>query len=1229
MRSRCVYALFVCVLAIWLSLLPLPLTGQTGLGVVRGTVQDSTSAVIPNAKVTLTNTDTGVARDSQSNDAGIYYFDAVSIGPYRLAVEAEGFKRWEGTLELQAGQTVVVDTTMELGSLQAAVEVTGAAPIVTTEGAQVSDVKDALRIHQLPLNGRFISNLFQLTPGVEDTSTGPIGQAGANPRVNGMKVGATEMLLDGISYVDRYGGGISRTQPGLDTVQEFRIETAGSGAQYSRPATVALVTRSGTNEIHGAIFETARNNAGGLRARQRQDLQVDPVTHKFVPAKLIRNEYGGWAGGPVWVPKLYNGKNKTFWFVDWEALKQRQSVYAETSVPTAAMWGGDLSNITDANGDKITLYDPLTTKADGTRTPFAGNIIPTTRISQFAKTMETVTPTPMGAFASVNPWLGSNFSTFYPRNNDSNTLTLKGDQNFSEKDTLSGRFTRWVFDYQLLGGRYGYPVPGSTNEGGTGLQSTGVYSMFARWNHVFSPTFLNELQLSAHRSRTHVGTLADQTNWANKLGLPNPFGVTGWPTICMSDNLLGYCWDADNRQDQNLTAYQVEDNVTWIKDKHTLQFGFIGRQELNNVRELQQAQGSHSFYSDWTQLYDPSAGGPVNFTGSGFGSVLLGLPTALSDQFNRGYFYFRQKEFGLYVNDTWKLSPKLTIGVGLRWDAWTPYSEKYNRLVNLDINNYLGKMQVITPHNATMESMPGVPAAVLDAWKARGLTWVTADSAHFPGALVPGNWRDFSPRLSAAYRVTDKWVLRAGYGMYYWPMPLAQILSSSRTNPPLNLSFVNDLTNNNGTVPFYALSRAPAPSDYIGVATVTASTIPPTSQAMMPFDIHHWSDDRMQEWTVSVEREVMKNTAMRLTYVGNHGSNLEQRWRWNDPISEWNYQAQSGSAADSSAMGQDARRLNPNWTSGCCQAPIEHNGYSNSHSAQIQIERRFGSGLGFQAFYVYTHAMTTNDTGGFSYGPSSMNSTGSTGFAVPPNGELLGNPNLTDSQRLRLGYANSSEVPPHRIRWNGIYELPFGKGKRFGNNLSRAANLFAGGWQVSFIGTWQSGNWSYVTANDYLFGDPTLSGDQRLTMDIFGRHQRLYFRGDFNPASATGVDLAKLEQLVAVDRSQRVLRPIGPDFNNKLPFKLADGTVRSTTIFDNVNWNARNFFLGPGRWNEDFTVVKYFDIVERMKLRFTTDFFNFFNHPIDLAPNATTGLQDLSQQSNDPRIIQFGLRLEW
>lgn len=1191
-----------------LAIVAVPLAAQTGAGVIRGTVLDATKAAIPGAKITLTNTATGVVRTVDSSAVGIYYFGAVPPGSYSISVESAGFKKWTGTLTLDVGQTAVVDPTLEIGSVEATVEVTGAAPTITTQGMEVNDVKDALRIQQLPLNGRVVTNLFNLTPGVE---------GGGNPRVNGMKVGSAEMLLDGISMVDRFGGGVSRVQPGLDTIQEYRIETAGSSAQYSRPATVSLVTKSGTNELHGSVFWTHRNNFAGLRARQRQDLYTKPPQY-------IRNEFGASAGGPL-------VKNRTFWFASYEGQRERRANFARASVPTAAIWGGDFSNMTDTDAVPITLYDPFSSRADGTRLPFLDNIIPKNRIQPIAEAMQSVSAGPAGPKAAGNPWLVKNFEAYYPVTGDVNTYTLKGDHVFSESDTLSGRYTEGKRPSRIFGGRYGYPPPGSTDAGGTGRTDSAMRSMFTRWNHVFTPTLLNEFQASGHRSTYSGGTLADGTNWANKLGFPNPFGVTGWPTICSdSDFFYWGCWDADNRFDQNLTAFQLEDNVTWIKGNHTVKFGFKGRQEYNNTREMQQAQGSHHFGADWTSLFDVAEDQGTSYTGNGFGSMLLGLPTYLSNQYNRGYFYFQQKELGLYVQDSWKVNQRLSLELGLRWDKWTVYKEKYNRLVNLDINDYLGKMEVYTPHSTRMEDIPGVPRAVLDSWAQRGLTWKTADEVGFPGGLLPADNNNFAPRLGMALRLTDKFVLRAGYGMYYWTMPLSQILQSSRSNPPLNLRFTNDLGSQNGANYNYALKSAPAANDFVGKATVATDSIVGISsnaQGIMPWDVHTWSDNKAQEWNFTVERELMKETALRLSYIGNHGSNLEQRWRWNDPESEWNYQARTGELRPTRT---DLRRPNPDWTSGCCSAPIRHNGFSNTHSAQVELERRYSNGLSFQWFYAYSHSMTTSDTGGFSSGSSNINSSASgSAFAVPENILIIGAPNLTADQRLRLGYANSTEVPAHRIRWNGLYDLPFGKGRKYGNSATGLVNHLIGGWQVAFIGDWRSGYWSGVSSSRYLFGDPTLDADQRLVMNIFDLRQRMWFAGDFNPALASNVDQGKLQQLVPLDRSRRVLRPVGDNFDNRIPQQLADGSVRYTSITDMLNWNARNFFRGPGAWNQDLSLFKNIYITERVKTRITADFFNFLNHPVDMAPDSTTGLQDLSQQPNDPRIIQFSLRVEF
>ena len=1165
---------------------------QTGTGVIRGTVYDATKSSVPTAKITVVNQLTNATQSAQASSEGAFQFPGLPPAPYAVNVESAGFKRWSGKLTLETGQTAVVEPSMEVGSVDATVEVSDAAPVINTESMGVAGVKDALRIHQLPLNQRSVSTLFNLTPGVE---------GGGNPRVNGLKVGATEMLFDGISLVDRFGGGISRVQPGLDTIQEFRIETTGSSARYSRPATVTLASKSGTNQLHGTLFETFRNNASGLRARQRQDGTTS--------AKLIRNEFGASAGGPII-------KNKTFWFAAYEALRQREAQFYEDYVPTAQMWGGDFSQVIDTSNTRTTIYDPATTSAAGNRTPFAGNIIPSARFQPIFATMKGITHDPTNA---TNPFQDSNLRAFYPIRLNISNLTLKGDHIFSPKDNISGRFTRSTNVREVQGGVFGAPREEVKDAFGTGRSDARVYSTSLRYNHIFSPNFFSELLVANHRSPKSSGTLADFTDWPQKLGLPNPFGARGWPSLGVGDD--PFYWDADNRKDEALTAWVLEDNFTLVKGKHNIQFGGKVRREYNNIRELQQSQGSHEFGGDWTARYSADDDAAQSYSGVGLASLALGLPTYLSNQYNRGFFYFQQSEIGLYVHDNWRVNRRLTVDLGMRWDKWTPYKEKYNRLVNVDLRSFANNFQVVTPGNTRMEDIPGIPPAVLQSWAKRGLTWKTANEAGLPSSLIPGDNNNFGPRIGFAFRVTDKMVVRGGYGEYFWTMPLSQILQTSRTNPPLNLRFTNQIGSLDGTGT-YALRNLPRPEFLAGQVQVSTQGIVPlpvNAQSMMPWDFRDWRDNRAQSWHFTVEREILKNTALRLNYIGDHGAGLEQRYNVNAREAEFNYVARTGQAPPGN---RDLLRSNQNWNF----AAANHSGYSNTHSLQAEVERRYASGLAFQFFYVFTRSLTTSDAGGFTSGNGSINSTDGV-FTVPENSQLLGSPNLTYDQRLRLGYQNSSNVPAHRIRYNGIYDLPFGKGKKFANGSGKAVNAVIGGWQLAGIGEWRGGNWLSVSSGRYLFGNPALSGDQRLLLTFAGRSQRLWFRGDFDPTLARNVDQTALQQLVPVARNARLLRPVGTAFDNRVAQSLANGTTRQTPITDTVNWNSRAFFRGPGQWNIDMSVFKNFQLAEKVTLRFTADFFNAPNHPLDQDPNNTTGLQDLSSQPNQPRIIQFSLRL--
>jgi hypothetical protein len=1207
-----------------LVFLSLPLAAQTGLGIVTGTVQDPSKAAVPKATITLTNTATGSVRTDTANTVGLYYFGSMRPGAYHLQVQATGFQKWETDFQIQAGQTVTVDPIIAVGNVQATVDVTSAASQVTTEGSQLSDEKTAQEIHDLPLNGRQISNLFSLTPGIEG---GQNTQGAGAPRTNGMMVGSTEMLLDGMSYVDRFGGAISRVQPGLDTVQEYRVETAGSGAAFDRPATIELVTRSGTNQFHGGLFETLRDNGGGLVARAVQDGNT--------PAKLIRNEFGGFIGGPV-------KKNKAFFFFDEEVLRQRQEVFAQTAVPTDAMWGGNFSNAVNTSGNPILMYNPYTTDANGNRSPFPGNQIPVSLLnSQVTGVFKSVSPTPAGPNASANPWIGENFQGYYPQNTNTNSITGRFDYSFSASDTLNVRFTRSSSNYLQDGGHYGYPPIGVSDATGSSSQKSTIYNITAHYTHIFTPAILNDLQLGLMRSENNQGTGADNINWDSKLGLPNPFGATGWPTVYTDAYNMFYYggWDSDNKKAQHLTHYQLDDNVTWVKGKHNFKFGVKGRLEQNNVQELQQAQGSEYFDSAWTGLYDSASQATTAFTGSGLASLEMGLPAYLSNEYNRGFFYLNQKEVGLFGEDTWHVSPKLTVSLGLRWQFWTPYAEKNDRLVNIDLSSLSPtSMQVVLPGNTTLNSIPGLPTAVISAWAARGLTGVSANSIGFPSALTPNEWKDFAPHLAFAYRLSDKWVVRGGYSIYYWPMPLSQVLQTMRTNPPLNLVYQNNVDTNNGGNGVYAQTAVPNSSDLLGSsgsATVSPSAVSSSAQSFLALDASKWADDKVQEWTFTIERQLAQNLLFKLAYTGNHGSNLQQNWDVNAPVSRYNYQAQTGVLAPTLAY---QTQLDPNWNLTGADGVLMHNGYSNTNSVQAILAKRFSNGLSFQFFYTYAHAMTTNDSGGFTFGGAnginasstgSGNQGGGTSGSVPANSEILGDPNLTASQRLRLLYTNSSQVPPQRITWTGIYQLPVGKGKKFLGNSGRGLDLLVGGWQVAFSGTWDGGFWMGNGSSEYQFRNPALNSSKRMTINIFGQNQMLWFAGDFDPTQATGGNLAALEALVPVNRGSRAIHPLGSNFDNTLPQTLADGSTSQTVITDNVSWNARNFMLGPPAWNQDMSAFKYFNLTEHIHLRMSGDFFNVFNHPLLSNPNPTTGLINLSSQPNSPRIIQLGARLEF
>jgi len=748
------------------------------------------------------------------------------------------------------------------------------------------------------------------------------------------------------------------------------------------------------------------------------------------------------------------------------------------------------------------------------------------------------------------------------------------------------------------------------------------------------------LSLGALRTPTSSGTLGDNTNWDAALGLPNPFGVTGWPTV-YADN---YPWDADNRKDEHLTQYDVSDNFTWIKGRHTLELGGANAKYQDNIRELQQSMGSDNFGGEWTCQFDPVAQSCSPDTGDGFSGLLLGLPDYLSNQYNRGYYYFRQQHFAWYINDKWRVTPRLTLSLGVRWDKWTPYSEKQNRLVTAPLDSILNSFQVITPGNNSISSLPGIPPAVLQSWSNRGLSYSTADAYGYPSNLFAADNNNFGPRLGAAFKIDDKTVIRGSYGIFYWPMPLSQILQTSRSNPPLNLRFSNqflgsDIYGEGGANPNfnYMISSVPSANNFVpnaSVDTVGVVPLPASARGIFPYDGRNWQNDKMQNWNITLERQLPYRSTLRVSYIGNHGSDLDQRVNLNDRLPQIVYAQSTGEAPKSNPLysqyNLDYLRPNHNWNLSYGYGAT--NGISNSQLVQAQVEHKYHNGTVFQWYYVYDHGLTTTDTGGFSSGNLGGFNSGGGGGAIPENSDLLSQPNLSFAQLRKLVYFNMTTIPVQHYGWNGLVDLPFGKGKKFLSGASGPLNQLVGGWQVAFIGNWTSGFWQSVNTSLVQTGNPSLSSGQQLQMNYGGKQQQLWFAGNVNMSQVQSVQggMQALTNLVGTD-GHKLVQPYGPDCSGNLTgniaVTLANGDCYNAPSGDFYHGSPRGEILGPSAFTMDASAFKNFSIGERVKVRFTADFFNALNHPTNNNPNGSTGLIDLSTQSNSPRFMQFSLHV--
>jgi hypothetical protein len=1218
-------------------------SAQTSTASLSGVVRDQSSAVMVGVSLTLNKTDTNQNFKTVTNGEGFYLFPGLVPGSYRLTAEAPGMEKFEGALVVRVEQSAVVDVTMKVGQPTAQVAVQDVTPTVSTDNGTINYTLERDRIEQLPINGRQVSTLLVTIPGMEGF------------RSFGIEDHAYDFVVDGATIADRYGwNSIPQRQPGLDSVQEFAVLENAQSAKYARPITIVLSTKSGNNQLHGSIFETNRNNAYGL-ARARTDYYTKPPF-------LNRNEFGVSGGGPVYLPKLYNGKNKTFWFFSYEALRQVQNTTSGFPVPTPAWRSGDMSNDIDSQGIPYIIYNPYSTDASTwTRQPFPNNQIPSSMQSPLAKYLLDVTPLP--TLPNVNPNIAPNWYGAVPSTQRNWTVTSRVDQRISDKDTFYGRYTQG--GYKTLSQFYSQPsldwkkVPAGTQ----GYDSPNR-SVALSWLHTFSPTLFNEIVASGSWAPFFVGTGDLSTDYDAQMGLPNPFGVGGWPGLYQAgfpnvgSNLE---WETQNTNAARQFYGVFDDNATKVWGKHELQFGFHYRyDQMDMLPAQQQVAGNNNFATLATSLYDPASSRTnplaLPYTGDTYANFYLGVAN-YSNQYVRGMFYGRAKEYAAYLQDNWKVTPRLTINLGVRYEYWPPFTEKHNVVVSFDPAN---QAIVLGNDPSSLARLGFTTPSILAREQQLGVKFETAQQAGMPGSLFSSNKLDFAPRLGFAYRLgggSRPFVLRGGYALSYFHLNLNMWSQRMRMNAPMNVRFYNSLTQaaySPDGIGNFGLRSVPtiiagknSNSDII--STTNANSIQPGSPTVDYFALNQ-PDPRVHNWNITLEKELPWEIVVNASYIGNHSYGNEQLYNFNATTPAYIWYTTTGQPLPTGTYASTGTNYFNQTAYGTLEEWI-NTGWGNSNGLQLQAQRRFKNGSAFQFFYVLDNNF---GAGGQGYSGTSQIPTPNQFMpgAIPV---LSGIPtgfsgNLPALDRL-INYQRDTTIPQQRYRWNWVQDIPIGRGKPILRNAGGVLEKLIGGWQVAGIGTAAS---TYFTlpATYFPTGEP---------LEVYGYKYPiqnctsgtcypgyLYWNGYIpsnliNSHDASGAPNGyegipanykpAAAPLIPYGATSAPNMPAGTNLatyynTNTVWVPLNNGTVQRTT-WSGLAPLRQQYISGIRQWGLDASLVKNVSIKERARLRLQCDFFNVLNHPGNPNSIGTTGILSVQSSGNSPRTLQLSGRLSW
>jgi hypothetical protein len=936
---------------------------------ILGTVTDASGRAVAGAEMTLVSQARGFTYKMQSAEDGYYVFSNLIPGGYRLEATQPGFRTFSQLgIVAVANRGVRVDVSLVVGGVAESVTVSADASLLDSATQEVGQTIDNRRVLSLPLNGRSYLELAPLAPNAIPFTTGT--RQGTGFVLGGSRFNSNNLMVDGIDnntvFFNR-----DAVRPSVESIEEFRVITNSPSAEYGRNmgGVLTVITKSGSNAFHGSLFAFHRNNQ--LNARDAFSSQPSPF--------FVRNQFGASLGGPV-------VRNRVFFFGNFEKLKQRQSAVANLSVPPEEFRQG----IFPANRP---VFDPASTRRDPAnatrfvRDPFPANRIPTAAMD------------PVGRRIATEAWPAANVGTTshrvqVPRNFDENQWNVRGDIRASDRQMIGLRYS--TYD-TFTAADDGFPA----NYSGAANPINIGHNAMASHTYTFNSRLINDARAGFNRFVVDQKPQNFGTDPAGAIGLSgtNPSReVSSFPSIQTGYSGFG---SGSNFVVSAETTYQVSDTLTWYAGRHTLKTGIDLRYLQANVFGSFVPFGQLRFGSIFSS--NPAQAN----TGDVMADLLLGYPQSIQLNVQFSPLYNRQTLFGSFVQDEWRISQKLTLNLGLRYELFTPVVDKYDRQANPNIANPLGEFRLATRGGqipsfvqAEIDQLPIPPAE-------RARLFLPGDSR----GLTRTNKLDFSPRFGLAYQADARTVLRAGFGVY-------RSLTGGGTfvrlgfNPP---NFIETFFIAPDAVTPVARLQNGVPSFQQGSGRI---------EGLSPRRLFE-DDNRNQltlQWNVNVQRQVARDLVVEAGYVASFGRNLTLFLLENQIRNPADY-----------GKGQAARPVPVfgniwGWGSGA---------KSRYHAGTLRMEKRFGAGLAVLG--SYTWAKSTDDApGDFAVG--------NLGISTAP----------IDSYDISREYGRSGFDTRHRLVWSTIYELPFGNGKRWASG-SKWADAVLGGWDISGITSWQTG----------------------------------------------------------------------------------------------------------------------------------------------------------------------------